>query len=555
LEPNSSQEQGVPLEPGKASRFELLGVDDLFRFFVQVSFDIEETDRNCFYLADSTSVEDTIVVRRETEEFFIEVDVRVRSGLSISSYSVPRVDLIAAGDEFGGAVSSNDKFMAVGIPLEDGSFSGVYESDQYQVDDASMDSVAVHLYEKDGDYWQLSHIIKASNAKAGDQFGSSVVINGNQLFVSAPYEDRAGGGVYLGRASDQNLAYGRPDSGAVYVYDLYDFDSSLAAVESAYIKSPNNPTNLVDSRSLFGKDISVYKDRLAIGAPRQTVTSYAGQEVASGQAYLLQRDDQGFWGFEKTFSSLIKRGGEEFGSSVSVSEGIFVVGSPGDSASVNESVASENELSAANFSSSAFDPTSPNSGAGYIYVWDEELNSWTSIAYLKATNSEANDQFGFKVIAQANSVFVGAPNEDGGSVVSNADESDNSLINSGAVYHFNVFITDQGGETRAMQRDYIKHHQPVALANFGAALSADQDYLAIASPNALLDSGTSKGKVTILDRNNEFSIVEELSFEDGDPAAAERFGASLELDQGKVLIGAPGATKESVTSGDFRVYE
>jgi FG-GAP repeat len=539
---------------GDVLYFQLKGGLNRFEFYVRVDFDFVERDTRCQFLGEEQEIDGSSekeFVRRLSRVIPIGVNVLVDDVVSETTLETSRADFGSSGDNTGAVISADGKLLAIGVPLEDSSSQGIYSLQNYNVDDAAADSGAVYLYRQTDSGWQHTHIIKSSNARAGDRFGSGVIVKGSQLIVSAPYEDRNGGGVYNGTASAQSLAYDKPDSGAIYVFNLIQSDETLDILEAVYIKSIDNPTNLIDPAALFGSSLSLYQDRLLVGAPKQTVIDDASQTVNSGKAYLFERDSQGVWDVGSQFGSLTKRG-EDFGASVVMFEDYLVVGAPRDSVGSSDSLQGADLLVNTDFTDAQFDPVLPDSGAAYVYVRDSVQNIWAPQAYLKAPNRDANDRFGAKLAFQGSDLFISAPNEDSASAQSNVDMADNSLQNSGAVYQFNIDIEDSNNVSLVT---YLKDPSPTALANFGGALNLDQDHVVIASPNAGLTSGTSKGKVSVFDRSNNFSLVEVLTFEDGDPVAAERFGSSVVIDQGRIFVGAPGATKDSVTSGDVRLFQ
>ena len=62
--------------------------------------------------------------------------------------------------------------------------------------------------------------------------------------------------------------------------------------------------------------------------------------------------------------------------------------------------------------------------------------TWAQEAYLKASNTDNNDQFGFSVAISDESLFVGAPGESSGAVGLNGNQDDNGTVGSGAIYIF-----------------------------------------------------------------------------------------------------------------------
>src|SRR5262249_7132964 len=93
---------------------------------------------------------------------------------------------------------------------------------------------------------------------------------------------------------------------------------------------------------------------------------------------------------------------------------------------------------------------------------------WTQQAYLKASNTEANDQFGVSVAISGNTLAVGAQFE-----ASSGVQSDNSAPGAGAVYVF----TRTG--TVWTQQAYLKASNADANDQFGVAVALAGDTLAV----------------------------------------------------------------------------
>ena len=111
------------------------------------------------------------------------------------------------------------------------------------------------------------------------------------------------------------------------------------------------------------------------------------------------------------------------------------------------------------------------------------------IAYLKASNPEAEDHFGcggvldghagwgVAISSDGSTVAIGAPHESSGAKGANGNQSDNSMYGSGAVY---VFVRNGG---RWVQQAYVKPSNPQMGAEFGhvVALSADGSTMAVSA--------------------------------------------------------------------------
>ena len=76
--------------------------------------------------------------------------------------------------------------------------------------------------------------------------------------------------------------------------------------------------------------------------------------------------------------------------------------------------------------------------AGAVYVYARVRGKWAQQAYVKASNTDAGDQFGYSVTlsADGNTMAVGAYFEDSAATGVNGNQGDNSMENSGAVYVF-----------------------------------------------------------------------------------------------------------------------
>ncbi len=116
---------------------------------------------------------------------------------------------------------------------------------------------------------------------------------------------------------------------------------------------------------------------------------------------------------------------------------------------------------------------------GAVYVFSRSGSSWSQQAYIKASNTDADDWFGWSVAlsADGNTLAVGAIFEDSNATSVNpvGGQTDNSANNAGAVYVF----TRSGSSWS--QQAYIKASNTDEGDQFGysVALSADGNTLAV----------------------------------------------------------------------------
>jgi hypothetical protein len=82
------------------------------------------------------------------------------------------------------------------------------------------------------------------------------------------------------------------------------------------------------------------------------------------------------------------------------------------------------------------DNSEPRSGAAYLFK--RTGTTWSQLAYLKASNTEIDDRFGSRVAISDQIVLIGAPEEDSHAAVVDGDQGDNSHLDAGAAYVFDL---------------------------------------------------------------------------------------------------------------------
>ena len=73
----------------------------------------------------------------------------------------------------------------IGAPYEDSNATGVNGN---QASNTAGDSGAAYVFVRSGTNWTQQAYLKASNADAGDSFGSSVAVSGDTVVVGARTE-------------------------------------------------------------------------------------------------------------------------------------------------------------------------------------------------------------------------------------------------------------------------------------------------------------------------------------------------------------------------------
>ncbi len=285
-----------------------------------------------------------------------------------------------AGDQFGYAVALAGDTLVVGAPGEDSSNSAL------PADNSAPGAGAAYVFVRGGPTWSQAAYLKANNAGTDDGFGTSVAADTAVIAVGAPYEDGAGG-----NPADNSAA----DAGAAYVYQ----GSGAQWMQAGYLKASN-----LDPGDRFGWSVGAIQQAVVVGAPYEDsivtgVNSYPYDNSATdaGAAYIF--DSTAGWAQQAYLKATNTGAGDLFGWSVAVASGgdgfSAVVGAPGE------------DSSATGVYGNAFNNAAADAGAAYTYL--RSGVTWSSNGYLKATNTDPGDQFGWSVTAYSNWVVVGAP--------------------------------------------------------------------------------------------------------------------------------------------------
>jgi hypothetical protein len=351
-------------------------------------------------------------------------------------------------DQFGFSVALFGDFLAVGALQEDSAAAGINGNEN---DNSADGSGAVYLFRRTGTIWQQEAYIKASNPGSGELFGRSVALLGDMLAVGAMREDSGATGVN-GNQNDDS----KGDSGAVYVFRRI----GTTWQQEAYIKASNT-----DIGDFFGISVALSDDTLVVGANGEdsNATGVNGNEadntaVTSGAVYVFRRTEA-TWQQEAYIKASNSGGGDFFGSSVAISGEILAVGAYGERSAATSVNGNQQDNTA--------------SYAGAVYVFRRTGAAWQQEAYIKASNTNANDYFGGSVALLGSTLAVGAQSEDSAATGNDGNQNDNSMIDSGAVYIFRR--TDAAWQ----QETYLKASNAGMGDSFGAYVTLASDTLVV----------------------------------------------------------------------------
>ena len=461
-------------------------------------------------------------------------------GTLVSSIGYLKASNTDTVDLFGTAISlsSDGNTLAVGAHREDSIATGINGN---QSSFTASDSGAVYVFTRSDSSWSQQAYVKASNTEAGDGFGTSVSLSGdgNTLAVGATGEDSNATGVN-GDETDNSAA----QSGSVYIFTRSGNNWS----QQAYVKASNT-----DTGDRFSVSISLSEDgnTLAVGADIEDSNASGingdqsdNSNIFSGAVYIFTRSGNN-WSQQAYVKASNTEAGDGFGTSVSLSGdgNTLAVGATGE------------DSNATDVNGDQFDNSVGGSGA--VYVFTRNVNIWSQQAYIKASNTEADDIFGqiISLSGDGNTIAVGALREDSNAAGVNGDETDNSASWSGAVYVFTHNINSWN------QQSYIKASNTGGGEGFSRSISLSDDGNTLAvgafaeGSNATgIDgdqsdnSASGSGAVYVFTRNG--SIWSQQAYvKASNTEASDVFGRTLSLsgDGNTLAVGADG--EDSNTTG------
>jgi FG-GAP repeat/Calx-beta domain/FG-GAP-like repeat len=362
--------------------------------------------------------------------------------------------------------------------------------------------------------------ITAEPRGVGAQFGNAVAISGNTMVVGARFDSttasQAGAAfVYVLNgtswtqqakllANDGALAdkfgYAVAISEDTIIVGAFNDDSPLSNGGSAYVFVRNGSTwtqqqKLTASDGTaddeFGNAVAVAGDTVVVGAHFADLPSNS----AAGSAYVYTRSGT-FW---TQVQKLIPTGGvvlgDSFGESLAMSANKLVVGSSGADV--------------------------PETAAGSVYVFVESGGGYGLQQKLSISDGTNGDSFGFSVAIEGNTLVGGA-------------REDTQIIGQPAfgaayVFEFNgATWTQQQKLTAADGAAFDRFGWSVAVSNNVVAVGAREDDTAV---------GPDAGSAYLFTRSGT-TWTQQQKLVPSDPFNGDRFGASVALSFGKLVVGA-----------------
>ena len=347
-------------------------------------------------------------------------------------------------DGFGSSVSLSGDTLAVGAFGESSAATGIGGN---QADNSASSSGAVYVFTRTGTTWSQQAYLKASNTGAGDSFGFSVSLSGNTLVVGA-YREASNATGIDGNQTDNSAT----ESGAVYVFTR----TGTTWAQQAYVKASNT-----DADDVFGYSVSVSGDTLAVGALYESsaATGIGGNQAdnsasSSGAVYVFTRTGT-TWSQQAYLKASNTDVNDHFGDVVSLSGDTLAVSACGEASAATGVDGNQADNSAM--------------VAGAVYAFTRTGTTWSQQAYLKASNTGANDNFGHSLALSGDVLVVGSIYEASAASGIDGNQADNSANLSGAAYLFT-----RTGATWS-QNAYLKASNAETGDTFGCSTAVSAD--------------------------------------------------------------------------------
>lgn len=299
-----------------------------------------------------------------------------------------------AGHQFGRGVSISGDVVIVGSPFFNGG--------------------KVYLFEKPGGGWSNmteTAQLSPSDGGANDNFGFDTDIDNETVIVASRRHSSQGtwwgkayvfvkpGGGWSNMTETAQLTYSNSVNDTQFGYSVSISDSTIlvgSRIKKAFIfekplggwvnatedaiLEPSNPS----PANAFAEDLHIYKDEVIIGVPDEAIGSNSFQ----GKAYIFEKPPGGWTNINEIAQIWATDGlvASRFGSSVSIFEGIILVG------------AQEH-----------------NSDTGGVYLFEKPPGGWSDMTQtfkLSPSDDSIDSHYGNEISISSGTILIGAREKD-----------------------------------------------------------------------------------------------------------------------------------------------
>jgi len=260
----------------------------------------------------------------------------------------------------------------------------------------------------------------------------------------------------------------------------------------------------------FGHAIAIDGNTAVIGA-----NTYSDPQTndAIGRAYVYTYAS-GTWTLSATLSAAAPVPQDLFGNAVAIQDGTIMVGAP-----------------------RAYIPGGQH-GPGSVFVFTRAANgTWSQSQALTASNGQVKDEFGYAVSFSRGYAIIGAPKL--------------LAASPGAVY---VFRLTSGAWVETYE---LLSPNSFASDDFGASVAIRAGLAVVGAPAVEVSSNSEQGAAYVLELiGSTWTETQTLTTALGQGAPRDHFGASVDIDGTKLIVGRPrDSTQQGMTyQGTAQVY-
>ncbi len=258
------------------------------------------------------------------------------------------------------------------------------------------------------------------------------------------------------------------------------------------------------SGDLFGQSVAIDGTVAIIGADEDDDGG-----TNAGAAYIYEWDGSA-WSESQKLTASDAAAEDRFGRFVAVDGEVIVVSAPKD------------------------DDDGANSGAVYVFRYDDVSETWQQEQKLTASNAAAGDEFGDAIAVEGDRIVIGAP------------RSDNKGADAGLAYYFEYSASSW------QQKQWFYPSGITSGDRFGTAVDFESDRLIVGARRHTVHHSNGGAAYIFAHTGSKWS--EEAALSPADAAKDDEFGWSVAVDGDQVLIGAPYDDDFGSSSGAAYVF-
>jgi hypothetical protein len=387
-------------------------------------------------------------------------------------------------------------------------------------------------------------------------YNASVPFAGNVVVVTATTND-ANASLRINGGTDTAVSMAIGDNTISIVATAenrtttrtYTVDISRSQLaHEAYVKASNTDAMQIGgSGDGFGISVGLSTDgrTMAIGAWGEDSAAVGvngdqtdNSALRSGAVYVFDGDGLGGWSQQAYIKASNTGVGDHFGEELALSGdgNTLVVGTW------------DEDSGATGIDGDGSDNSADGAGAVYVFARDG-ANTWVQQAYLKASNTDADDAFGRSVAisADGNLLVVAAHQEASGATEIDGDQADNTRPWAGAVYAYTRDETGIWSQTAYMKPSFsdmgYQFGWDIALSGDGSTLAVgvlDSSGATGINGDQTDQSATLAGAVRIFVQDGGGTWSEQAYLKASNTDEGDFFGSGLALaaDGGLLAVGA-----------------